>query len=207
MYCSYVLSNKVLEYGENWKIYGVFFKSCCLTVFKSNCYILLYTIEWSYKSIHAMAKDIDLLAKCQNLQWAWFSSIQGYFVVVAFADKNTDFNLEPVFLYKNHIPYTLPKVYNLMTFSIFTELCSHHHNGLAVTLHFPPSLPNLGNCHQSTFISVNLPVFNISYKWTLQFIVLCDWLSLNIVFSRCSFYIMYFFVFPNSIELNLYIMF
>lgn len=116
-----------------------------------------------------MAKDIDLLAKnAKTYNEPGSQVFKVSFVVVAFIDKNTDFNLEPVFLYKNHIPYTLPKVYNLMTFSIFTELCSHHHNGLAVTLHFLPVSLTLGNCHQSTFISVNLPVFNISYKWNLK---------------------------------------
>ena len=86
-----------------------------------------------------MAKDVDLLAKnAKTYNEPGSQVFKVSFVVVAFIDKNTDFNLEPIFLYKNHIPYILPKVYHLMTFSMFTELCSRHHNELAVTVHLLP---------------------------------------------------------------------
>ena len=151
-----------------------------------------------------MAKDIDLLAKnAKTYNEPGSQVFKVSFVVVAFIDKNTDFNLEPIFLYKNHIPYILPKVCNLMTFSIFTEFCCHHHNELAITLPFlPVSLPVY-------FLSLCIYLFSTFHiNGILQFVVFCDWvLSLSIMFSGCSFCIMYFFLFPNSIQLNLYIMF
>ena len=153
-----------------------------------------------------MAKDIDLLAKnAKTYNEPGSQVFKVSFVVVAFIDKNTDFNLEPIFLCKNHIPFILPKVCNLMTFSIFTELCSHHHNELTIALPFLP----VSLIASLLSISVHLPVFNISYKWNLTICSLfCDWLlSLSIMFSGCSFCIIYFFLFPNSIQLNLYIMF
>lgn len=78
---------------------------------------------------------------------------------------------------------------------------------LAFTL-FLSILPVLGN-HSIQFLSQGVCLFQTFHlNRVLQCATLCDWLlSLSIMISRCSCCIMYFFLFPNSIQLNLYIMF